>query len=169
MRESTTRTWRDWRTCSYRQSMHRGSRPTAHGGPELDADVGEKLVALRSLIPHVEAPVILVAPRRVAKTPRRLRNDGGQAIQRRRHSLSLESPFSVWITAAQGLSAQADEEGRREQGSSPIYPPWTRLGLEGGRPRFTATAASISRGSVKAKRNGLTRGPSQSATWSAKR
>jgi hypothetical protein len=53
---------------------------------------------------------------------------------------------------------------RREQGSLPTYPPWTRLGLEGGRPRFTATAASISRGSVKAKRNGLTRGPSQSAT-----
>ena len=108
---------------SYRQSKHRGSPPTAHGGSELDADIGEKVVVLRSLIPHVEAPVILVAPRRVAKTPRRLRNDGGQAIQRRRHSLSLESPFSVWITAAQGLSAQADEEGRREQGSSPIYPP----------------------------------------------
>jgi hypothetical protein len=46
-----------------------------------------------------------------------------------------------------GLGARTRRmgEGRREQGSAPTYPPWTRLGLEGGRPRFTATVASFSR------------------------
>jgi hypothetical protein len=60
---------------------------------------------------------------------------------------------------------------RREGGSrGPAYLSSVDLARagRGGHPRVTATAASISRDSVKAKRTDLTRGPSQSATPGAR-
>jgi hypothetical protein len=61
----------------------------------------------------------------VADSPAEARFNRGGA-------LSLNSPFLCVDHGGARLSAQADEEGRREQGSPPTYPPWTRLGLEGG-------------------------------------
>jgi hypothetical protein len=48
-----------------------------------------------------------------------------------------------WWRFGHGARARRMGEGRREQGSAPTYPPWTRLELAGGRattPRFPALA-----------------------------
>jgi hypothetical protein len=95
-----------------------GDSTTAHDGIIRRRDSDEEFVALRSLIPHVEAPVILVAPRRVAKTPRRHRNDGGQAIQRRRHlyptaESKSRKPSPRWSTCFGAATGSARHGSRR--------------------------------------------------------